>query len=490
MLLLFLTVSGVLIGECHLFVQSDSGLTPKNVSFAVKQSRGESRLRPASRALQAVMQTVSPGIAVLQQLLRKRSNASADIEHESLCYGSTFNLPVRFTPSDFRGQLYFTPSMGGSRKLLINDGEAKDPRLNISLGSVRLTDLTERDNGTFSISFGDESTNDIITLTIDDCAEKITKYYGDIYGSTLPKGTEFVEFTTLHLRDQPQVVWNGTNLQENGKIRMFFSYLEIFRVTQADNGYYNFRKKDNTLLSRILLIVQENNRRSEVWVKERLSIQYPMFDVKWTVTFTPKGKMETQTWIEGNRLVTGDLSGRIWLVHNGIDIDVESTDSGTLEFRDRQGNLALTVEVNVIAEETDPTFIYVAPALVIIFVVVVGCCCVKKFCFKKRSSSNEPAPQTAAAPAVYYHFQDTNPSYSAAPTTSALLSQPMTPPVSSEHSNGPSVAAPTLSVGSEPQSSDPEPTFELKGVTFPAAPLLSSDSTLCDTYTSDKLDFL
>lgn len=128
-----------------------------------------------------------------------------------------------------------------------------------------------------------------------------------------------------------------------------------------------------------------------------------MFDVKWTVTFTPKGKMETQTWIEGNRLVTGDLSGRIWLVHNGIDIDVESTDSGTLEFRDRQGNLALTVEVNVIAEETDPTFIYVAPALVIIFVVVVGCCCVKKFCFKKRSSSNEPAPQTAAAPAVYYH---------------------------------------------------------------------------------------
>lgn len=93
-----------------------------------------------------------------------------------------------------------------------------------------------------------------------DCAEKITKYYGDIYGSTLPKGTEFVEFTPLHLRDQPQVVWNGTNLQKKGKIRMFFSYLEIFRVTQADNGYYNFRKKDNTLLSRILLIVQGDGR--------------------------------------------------------------------------------------------------------------------------------------------------------------------------------------------------------------------------------------
>lgn len=39
-------------------------------------------------------------------------------------------------------------------------------------------------------------------------------------------------------------------------------------------------------------------------------------------------------------------------------------------------------------------------------------------------------------------------------------------------------------------SSEPELTFELKGVTFPTAPPLSSDSTLSDVYTSDKLNFL
>lgn len=36
---------------------------------------------------------------------------------------------------------------------------------------------------------------------------------------------------------------------------------------------------------------------------------------------------------------------------------------------------------------------------------------------------------------------------------------------------------------------DTEPRFELKGMTFPSAPPLSSDSSHCDVYTSDKLNF-
>lgn len=39
-------------------------------------------------------------------------------------------------------------------------------------------------------------------------------------------------------------------------------------------------------------------------------------------------------------------------------------------------------------------------------------------------------------------------------------------------------------------SSDGEPTFELKGSNFSSAPLLSSNSTIADVYTSDKLNFL
>lgn len=51
-------------------------------------------------------------------------------------------------------------------------------------------------------------------------------------------------------------------------------------------------------------------------------------------------------------------------------------------------------------------------------------------------------------------------------------------------------ATPAPSFRSDCLSSDPEPKFELKGLTFPFAPPLSSDSTFSDVYTSDKLNFL
>lgn len=40
-----------------------------------------------------------------------------------------------------------------------------------------------------------------------------------------------------------------------------------------------------------------------------------------------------------------------------------------------------------------------------------------------------------------------------------------------------------------PYDTNNEPRFELKGMTFPSSLPLSSDSTYCDVYTSDKLNF-
>ncbi|GLD53612.1 uncharacterized protein AKAME5_002835900 [Lates japonicus] len=168
----------------------------------------------------------------------------------------------------------------------------------------------------------------------------------------------------------------------------------------------------------------------------------------------------------------------------------------------------------------DPRIGYITGCAVnivgIILVVIICCCCVRKCCCKKSSSKrNESAPQTAATPAAYYH--DTNQpagtSYSPAPSTFSY--QPRNPPVSTgptTTSTGPSVhnpvnihvtspqpqvavsgdqgAAPAPSIGSDMFSSDYEPKFDLKGPRFPSAPPLSSDSTFCDVYTSDKLNFL
>lgn len=111
-----------------------------------------------------------------------------------------------------------------------------------------------------------------------------------------------------------------------------------------------------------------NNRRYDAKVNEHLIILYPSAAASWTVIFTPEGEKEQQTLMEAGNLITGDdwmvgpahyFVGRILLVYNGIKIDpVEITDSGTFEFRDSQGNLAQTVQVEVNHGERQHIFSY------------------------------------------------------------------------------------------------------------------------------------
>ncbi|KAM6952211.1 uncharacterized protein PEZ65_010451 [Lycodopsis pacificus] len=432
--------------------------------------------------------------------------SSSDVTPEEKCYGTSLTLPISYAPLFFNGQLYFTPTKGGSRKLLMDKGEAKNPRLKVQRGSVRFTDLTERDEGTFSTSYNNGRHNDI-KLTIRDCADKVLRFYGDMYSTTVPRQAEFLEFIPLHSVDQLKVLWNRADPQTNtgGRGRFKRNVWEIRNLNQADMGHYNIREKDNTLLSRILLEVRGFQRDYIRKVNERLLILNPQGFTSWTVAFTPEGGKEKQSLMNEGNLFTdydlGTFTGRMAAMHNGIVIDpVESTDSGTFEFRDQQGYLVQTVQVSVNPEEF-ATVVYVGIAVGIVFAVIVCCCCVRKCCCKKSSSKRaESAPQTAATPAAYYH--NTNPpvapGYSAAPaldhsphySRNAVVSRGRTT-ISLEPSVAPPGGQgvdPAPLLGSDCLSSDPGPRFELKGVH--SAPPLSSGSTFCDVYTSDKLNFL
>ncbi|XP_068570783.1 uncharacterized protein [Cebidichthys violaceus] len=433
--------------------------------------------------------------------------SSSDVTFEEKCYGTSLTLPIYYTPPLFNGQLYFTPSKWGARKLLMDKREAKHPRLKVQIGSVRFIDLTERDEGTFSISRNNDARYDVIKLTIKDCADKVVQYYGDRYSIKVPREAEFLEFIPLHSVDQSKVLWNRTDPQTNngGRGRFKHNVWQMRNLNQADMGHYNIRAKDNPLLSRILLEVKEFQRDISTTMNERLLIPNHQSITPWTVVFTSEREKKNRTLMYGGKLLTDDdlgtFTGRMVAVRNGIEINpVESTDSGTFEFRDHQGYLFQTVQV-LVKPEQFATSVYVGIAVGIIFAVIVCCCCVRKCCCKNSSSKRaESAPQTAATPAVYYH--DTNPperpSYSAAPALDHSTHYSMNVVVPRERTTislEPSLAplggqgvdpAPVLS--SDCLSSDPGPTFELKGVH--SAPPLSSGSTFCDVYTSDKLNFL
>lgn len=67
-----------------------------------------------------------------------------------------------------------------------------------------------------------------------------------------------VEFAPHPDDPLPRVLWNSSDPQisQGGRGQVRGNFWEILSVTQDDNGYYDFRKKDRKLLSRTLLTVK------------------------------------------------------------------------------------------------------------------------------------------------------------------------------------------------------------------------------------------
>uniref|UniRef100_UPI0037E976E2 uncharacterized protein n=1 Tax=Semicossyphus pulcher TaxID=241346 RepID=UPI0037E976E2 len=448
--------------------------------------------------------------------------SSAALRSASECYGKHYTFPFEFTPPIFRGQMYFTPRDGGSTITLMVNGEVMDPRMKRSLRSLKLTDLTERDNGIFWVSNGSGERRDAIELDIKDCADNVRKVFGEKFYYDVPHQAEVLEYAP-NFSTPPNVLWNRSDPQTNvgGRGRMGHKFWEISDLTQKDKGYYNLRKEDRTLLSRILLTVEEKSMNYDKKVGENLIITYPLVTSSWTVRFTPEGDSDYTTLMASGTVLTdetpysgpGQFDRRFRKLPNGIEINsLTMMDSGSYEFRDPDKNLGQTVWLQVQPAPPSTTAI-VGIISGVAFAAILCCCCVRKCCCKKSSSKrDEAAPLAAAALQVYNHgqnrpvgsshsttpapdysYQPPNPSVSRAPAASSLR-----PPVNI-HVNPPQPEvdplrgqrdAPAPTFGSDYFSLDTEPRFEIKGMKAPSAPPLGSDSTVCNVYTSDKLNFL
>lgn len=93
----------------------------------------------------------------------------------------------------------------------------------------------------------------------------------------------------------------------------------------------------------------------DVIENERVIITYPQFGGSWTVIFKPLNGEDQETVMKNGWLVLKfhRFTQRINIRGNGIEIEnVELKDSGTFEFRDPQGNLAMAVHLNVGTGET------------------------------------------------------------------------------------------------------------------------------------------
>lgn len=98
----------------------------------------------------------------------------------------------------------------------------------------------------------------------------------------VPSNADLLEFTPLHRLDQPQLLWERTNPFRNygGRRRVSGGLFRIYKITQEDNGYYNFRKKDKSVVSRIHLNVQgEAGRMKAVFEIVLYTSQYVVINL-------------------------------------------------------------------------------------------------------------------------------------------------------------------------------------------------------------------
>ncbi|MED6251503.1 hypothetical protein ATANTOWER_031742 [Ataeniobius toweri] len=499
---------------------------------------------PVYRTLLAEM------LILLVTLFSAFCGASAGLLQEKACYGSEVKLPDNINPPLNKGLLYFTPSNGGERKILMEDGKAKDPRLKVSHISVRLTDLTKKDEGVYAVLLNGKDFLDVLQLKVLDCAQKISRFSMQDLEYTISEKAQYLEYSAPDNQNVTLTLWNRTDTLNNDDRRgnVERNVWRISRVTQADNGYYNFRRRDRSLDSRILLTVNENTYYYDPKVNGRLLITNPWTGGPWTVMFKQDTEDEKMRVMKDGRLYRdyNQFTGRIDVLNNGIEIDpVKTLDSGTFEFRDKQGNLALSAKGEIIQASHHATAYMVVGAVALVLgICCCYCCCCRKSCCKEDRSAagategpavtyHDQSDPTAPGPVVYFHEtnEPTGPSYSNQPYPSVYPPQPVNSPAFTEPTAvaiepppsqpnttvyppqatnvnppqpefslypalseiGPSTsqgsaAAPTFS--SEVFSSDAEPRFQLKGVAFPSAPPLSSDAPTSAVYYSDKLNFL
>lgn len=220
----------------------------------------------------------------------------------------------------------------------------------------------------------------ICFCALSECADETMKYYGESYTFDINARTEYVEFKPLHSSDEPAVLWNRTNSKTHkGRLQFKWDQGKMASITPADAGYYNLRRKDNSLVSRKLLIVEGEysnkqklhgylikssfricslfhtgrEERYDRKVDEAVYIQYPFSSASWTVTYTLEEVNEEQVLMRTGIKVPeiywkAPFTGRITFSEDGLEIyRLRPSDSGTFMIKDPQGNLALTAWLQV-----------------------------------------------------------------------------------------------------------------------------------------------
>ncbi|XP_024139190.1 uncharacterized protein LOC112153312 [Oryzias melastigma] len=184
--------------------------------------------------------------------------SSCGLREKEMCIGGSVEIDM-YTYISYAGPLYFYPREGGVMKTLMNNRQPMDERLIINTKSVKLTKLTEKDNGKFAIVKIDGVVSDILSLTVNDCPEKILLFTGQELVRNVPSNAYYLHVTYSQSPDHSQLLWDHRNGDYGRRGRVSGNVLRISEVTHKDNGEYNFRDEKTSMVLQIQLDVRESH---------------------------------------------------------------------------------------------------------------------------------------------------------------------------------------------------------------------------------------
>ncbi|KAK2849183.1 hypothetical protein Q5P01_009017 [Channa striata] len=338
------------------------------------------------------------------------------------------------------------------------------------------------------------------------------EYYGSTFRISLNINIYSIEFKATH-DSKVTVLWNRENstASSNRRQRVTASHFVIRNVTQRDSGLYIMRDKDQKEQFMKTLKVTEKNSSYKLNAGEKFSFTSDLEPKSCNIYFFSTNDDELRG--PQIRIVHQGKMQYSWteFVCKGFDViepcglsfeAIPMSCNGLFQFRDQNDDKALVAELEIEQTRNDAPYFYIGVGS-LIAALLLCCCCVRRCCCRKKSSEKADSA-TAAGPAVNFHEYGSEhpgpgPDQSSQPSATLYPSLPSYTPTNPLVHNPPRVNMPNtyseMAAPAEieyaptvPLGSDTEERFELKGI--PSAMPLSSASTHCDVYTSDKLNFL
>ncbi|XP_046889936.1 uncharacterized protein LOC124476665 [Hypomesus transpacificus] len=393
-------------------------------------------------------------------------SAGAFLDTARVCYGTEYVFPSKYKSYFTITKLFFKPSypQGSPKTLVLDKLELKAPRYKSSFSTLRIPDVTEEDDGIFSIMYVNGVTFDILELEVTACSSKVELTYGSRFLQTVVNQASTLDFLPLDSSSEQMVLWNQTNTKariEGMGVFIGYSWLVKF-VTQKHQGHYTFRNSDGRILSRTKLEVKEHVEWHTVDSEENIFINFALDSNECDLNFFPEGETEAILLIKnGIEMYGKPINDKVRILgrrsHFAFKIaDLENKDSGKFELRDQDNNLALVVWLKVKSGIYMSTHIFVG--VFVIFLVGLYCC-VRKCCPKRKASKQNASPSGSGQVVVHQdetcHMtsQPSGPSYPSPPYFQSYASEPVVT-ISPAEPSGPTYPYQSTAPPPNPSSND------------------------------------